>query len=146
MTTTDRSRRRVRWTAISGTALMGVGAAVAIGANPFPHSDRPKDADVVALETREKALATEATRVNALNAERWASYRVKLAERKKEIAAVEAANAQALAASAAATSASYGGYASGGSSGSSTSGSGGYASAPAATYVPSAPVASSGSS
>lgn len=136
MKTTDRSKRRVRWTAISGTALMGVGAAVAIGANPFPHSDRPKDADVVALEKREKALATEATRVNALNAERWASYRVQLASRNKEIAAVRAANAQALAS---ASTASYGGYSSGGSSG-------GYASAPAATYVPAAPVASSGSS
>lgn len=136
MKTTDRSKRRVRWTAIGGTALMGVGAAVAIGANPFPHSDRPKDADVVALEKREKALATEATRVNALNAERWASYRVQLASRNKEIAAVRAANAQALAS---ASTASYGGYSSGGSSG-------GYASAPAATYVPAAPVASSGSS
>jgi len=133
--TTDRSRRRVRWTAIGGTALVGVGAAVAIGANPYPHSDRPKDADVQALETRERALATEARRVNALNAERWASYRVKLAERTRQIASVNAANARALAASAATSSYSGG-----------SSGGGSYSSAPAATYVPSAPVASSGSS
>ena len=134
MTTTDRSKRRVRWTAISGTALLGVGAAVAIGANPFPQSSQPKDPAVAALEQRERALATEARRVNAANAERWATYRVKLAERNKQIAAVEAANAQALA-----SASSYGGYGS-------TSSGGGYASAPAATYVPSAPVASSGSS
>ena len=125
MTTTDRSKRRVRWTALGGTALLGMGAAVAIGANPFPQSDQPKDPSVTALEQREAALAGEAKRVNAMNAERWASYRVKLAERNREIAVVQAANAQALAAPP-----SYGGY----------------SSAPAATYVPSAPVASSGSS
>ena len=134
MTTTDRSKRRVRWTALGGTALLGVGAAVAIGANPFPQSDQPKDPSVTALEKREAALASEAKRVNAVNAERWASYRVQLAARNREIAVIDAANARAQAA------ASYGGYAAGGASG------GGYASAPAATYVPSAPVASSGSS
>ena len=133
MTTTDRSKRRVRWAAIGGTAMLGVGAAVAIGANPFPASDQPKDPQVAALEMREKALASEAKRVNALNAERFASYRTQLAERQQQIAAVEAANARAQAASS-----SYGGYGSGSS--------GGYSSAPAATYVPSAPVASSSSS
>ena len=133
MTTTDRSKRRVRWAAIGGTAVLGVGAAAAIGANPFPASDQPKDPQVTALEMREKALASEAKRVNALNAERFASYRTQLAERQREIAAVEAANARAQAGSS-----SYGGYGSGSS--------GGYSSAPAATYVQSAPVASSSSS
>jgi len=133
MTTTDRSKRRVRWAAIGGTAMLGVGAAVAIGANPFPASDQPKDPQVAALEMREKALAAEAKRVNAVNAERFASYRKQLAERQQEIAAIEAANARAQAGSS-----SYGGYGSGSS--------GGYSSAPAATYVPSAPVASSSSS
>lgn len=146
--TTDRSKRAVRATAVVGTLLAGVGAAVAIGADPFPASQRPKDADIAALEAREKALATEAKRVNAMNAERWASYRSKLAERTKQISIVEAANARTRAANAAAqasasTSASSGGYSSGYSGGSSS----GYsAPAPAATYVPAAPVASSGSS
>lgn len=134
MTTTDRSKRRVRWAAIGGTAVLGVGAAAAIGANPFPASDQPKDPQVAALEMREKALASEAKRVNALNAERFASYRKQLTERQREIAAVEAANARAQAATS-----SYGGYGSGSSGG-------GYSSAPAATYVQSAPVASSSSS
>lgn len=120
--TTDRSRRRVRWTAIGGTALLGVGAAVAIGANPYPQSERPEDPQVAALEQRERALASEARRVNAANAERWATYRVQLAERNREIAAVNAANAAT------------------------PSSGGSYSAAPAATYVPSAPVASSSSS
>ena len=70
------------------------------------------------------------------------------AERTKQISIVEAANARTRAANAAAqssasTSASSGGYSSGYSGGSSS----GYsAPAPAATYVPAAPVASSGSS
>ncbi len=132
-TTTARSKRRVRWAAIGGTAVLGVGAAAAIGANPFPASDQPKDPQVAALEMREKALASEAKRVNALNAERFASYRKQLTERQREIAAVEAATARAQAGSS-----SYGGYGSGSS--------GGYSSAPAATYVQSAPVASSSSS
>lgn len=133
--TTDRSRRLVRTAAIAGTALAGAGVAVAVGANPFPASERPQDADVVALEKRERALSAEARRVNALNAERWAEYRKDLAQRQKVISQVEAANARALAARASAPSAS--GYSSAGSS----------YSAPQATYVPpAAPVASSGSS
>jgi hypothetical protein len=115
--TTDRSKRRVRWTAISATALMGVGAAAAIAADPFPRSQQPKDPAVQALEAREKALAAEATRVNAMNAERWATYRTQLEARQMEIARVNDLNA---------ASSSY--------------------SAPQATYVPSAPVASSSSS
>lgn len=119
MTTTDKSRRRVRTAALAGTMLAGVGVAVAVGANPFPASDQPKDADVTALEQRERALAREARRVNDLNAERWASYRTQLAERQQQIAQAQAENA--------ANQASY--------------------SAPQATYVPqAAPVAQSGSS
>lgn len=118
MTTTDRSRRRVRVAAIAGTVLAGAGVAVAVGADPFPESNQPRDAAVAALEKRERALTAEARRVNAMNAERWATYRTQLAERQQQIAAVESANSAA---------ASY--------------------SAPQATYVPSAaPVASSGSS
>lgn len=133
--TTDRSKRLVRTAAIAGTALAGAGVAVAVGANPFPVSQHPQDSDVLALEKRERALSKEATRVNAINAERWADYRQDLAQRQKVISQVEAANARALAAQGSASSGS--GYSSGGSS----------YSAPQATYVPpAAPVASSGSS
>lgn len=143
--TTDASKRRVRVTAIAATGLVGVGAAVAIGANPYPHSERPKDADVRALETREMALAREARSVNALNADRWAAYRVQLAQRINDIAAIKAANARTLAA--ASSSTSYGGISSGSSASTSSSGQGGgYAAAPAATYVPAPPVTRSGSS
>ena len=143
--TTDSRRRRVRVTAIAGTALVGVGAAVAIGANPYPRSERPKDPDVRALETREAALAREARGVNALNAERWATYRTQLAQRTKQIAAVNSANARAMAAASPTTP--YGGAPSGGSAPTSSSGQGGgYAAAPAATYVPAPPVTRSGSS
>lgn len=83
--TTDRSRRAVRWTAISATALLGVGAAAAIAADPFPRSTQPKDPAIQALEAREKALAAEASRVNAMNAERWATYRSQLETRQQEI-------------------------------------------------------------
>jgi hypothetical protein len=124
MTTTDRSRRRVRVAAISGTVLLGAGAAVAIAADPFPASQPSDNPALAALETREKALAREAKRVDAMNAERWDTYRDQLAERQKEIAAVSAANADARA--------SY-------SAGSSYSG-------PQASYVPTAPAASSSSS
>lgn len=125
--TTDRSKRAVRWTAISATALLGVGAAAAIAADPFPRSNQPKDPAIQALEAREKALAAEATRVNAMNAERWATYRTQLEARQQEIARVNALNAQTRSANAsAAASSSY--------------------SAPQATYVPSPPVASSSSS
>ena len=121
--TTDRSKRVVRWTAISATALLGVGAAAAIAADPFPRSNQPKDPAIQALEAREKALAAEAARVNAMNAERWATYRTQLEARQKEIARVNDLNAAAAAAAAAP---SY--------------------SAPQATYVPSPPVATSSSS
>lgn len=118
--TTDRSRRAVRWTAISATALLGVGAAAAIAADPFPRSTQPKDPAIQALEAREKALAAEASRVNAMNAERWATYRSQLEARQQEIARVNDLNA------AAAATPSY--------------------SAPQSSYVPSPPVASSSSS
>ncbi len=122
--TTDRSRRRVRWTAISATALAGMGTAVAIASDPFPTSPHPPNADVVALETREKALVAEARRVSAMNAERWATYRTGLAARRLEIARVSAAAAGT-----------------GGGAGASYS-----RPASQATYVSSPPVASSGSS
>lgn len=119
MTTTDRSRRRVRTAAVATTMLAGVGVAVAVGANPFPKSDQPKDPQLTALEQRERALSAEAKRVNAMNAERWATYRTQLTERQQQIAQVQDQNA--------ANQASY--------------------SAPQASYVPqAAPVASSGSS
>jgi hypothetical protein len=140
--TTDQSRRRVKLAAVTGTVIVGAGAAVAIGANPFPAADRPKDADVLALEAREQTLARDARRVNAINAERWASYRTDLAARKRQIAQVNAANDRVRAAIAArgqSPSPSYSG-------GSSASGSASTA-APAATYVPpAAPVARSSSS
>lgn len=88
--TTDRSRRLVRTAAIAGTALAGAGVAVAVGANPFPASEQPRDADVVALEKRERALSAEARRVNAMNAERWAEYRKDLAERQQSYSAPQA--------------------------------------------------------
>mgnify|MGYP003342929178 CR=1 FL=1 len=128
----------MRWTAIGGTALVGVGAAVAIGANPYPHPERPKAPDVQALEAREQALATEARRVNAMNTQRWAVYRQELAQRQEEIAAINAANASARA-SAAASAATAGSSSSGSYGGSSYS-------APSASYVPAPPVASSGAS
>lgn len=123
MMTTDRSRRRVRVAAISGTVLLGAGAAVAIAADPFPSSTAQENPELAALEAREKALTREATRVNAVNAKRWDTYRDQLAERQSQINAVNAANADAQSHS-------------GGSS----------YSAPQATYVPEAPVASSSSS
>lgn len=133
--TTDRSRRRVRVAAVAATALAGAGVAVAVAADPFPASQQPRDPAVVALETREKYLASEARRVNAVNAERWATYRTQLAAREKQIALAQDANERALAARG--STASGGGSSSGGSS----------YSAPQATYVPPAPpVASSGSS
>ena len=120
MTTTDRSRRRVRWAAMGGTVLAGAGVAVGIAADPFPVSQRPKDPAVAALEMREKALTAEATRVNAVNAERWATYRTQLSARQQEIAQVNSANAASVSQS--------------------------YSSASQAGYVQSAPVASSSSS
>lgn len=123
--TTDRSKHAVRWTAISATALLGVAAAAAIAADPFPRSEQPKDPALQALEAKERALAAEAARVNAINAERWATYRTQLEARQEEIARVNDLNAATRSANAA-TAPSY--------------------AAPQATYVPSPPVASSSSS
>lgn len=125
--TTDRSKRAVRWTAIGFTALAGLGAATAISADPFPHSDRPKDPDVQALEARETALAAEARTVNAAHAREWAIYRTDLAARQQQITRINDLNAAAQSVSA-------------------TSSAGSSYSAPQASYVPSPPVASSGSS
>lgn len=110
--TPDQSKTRVRRTAIAGTALALAGVAVAVAAHPYPQSTAAKDPTVVALQRREAALAKQAAQVTAANNARWATYRTQLASRQKQIAAANAAAAQAAQA------------------------------APSASYVASAPVAS----
>lgn len=139
MRTPDQSKRNVRIVAIGGTALATVGIGVAFAANPHPATTQPVDQRLVKLQQRERTLASEATTVNAEHDAVWARYRAALKNRQDEIRQVNdwnakvRAQAQANAAAAAASSSS--------SSGSSSSGA-----SPSAGYVPSPPVASSGSS
>lgn len=127
----DRRHLNVRTAAIGASVLVALGAGVAFATDPFPSAGREPDPRLSALERREAALAAELRSVNAQSARRWAAYRAQLAARRAEIARVTAANDRTTSANAAAAAAP--------------------SSAPAAapapvTYVPAAPVASSGSS
>jgi len=131
MTTTERSRRAVRITAIAGVALAGAATTMAIGADPYPQGSPARDAQRTALEATERALVRAARQANAAHAARWARYRAQLEARRREIAAIEDANARAVAVT--------------------TSPVGSVPAAvpdaqPQAVYVPDPPVASSGSS
>lgn len=138
MRTTDQSKRAVRVLAIGGTVLATAGVGVAFATNPHPTSTQPPDERLVALQTREAALARRADVVNAEHDAVWRQYRAALADRQQQIEEVNAWNDQvrAKAAQAAAVQAS-----SSSSSSSSSSGA-----APSAGYVYTPPAASSGSS
>jgi hypothetical protein len=64
-----------------------------------------KDPRLVALEQREARVHRESIRVRKVLEHRYHVYRVRLRERKKEIAAINAANARAAAATVTAASA-----------------------------------------
>jgi hypothetical protein len=82
-----------------------------------------KDPRLAALERREERLRRQSIRVQRMVNRRFASYRVRLAQRRAEIAAANAANARAAAATSVAVAPSGGGGGAGG---------GGPVSAPAA--------------
>jgi hypothetical protein len=135
MRTTEQSKKLVRRTAIGGSLLAMTAVGVAFAANPYPHTTRPPDPTLASLQQREKVLARDATILNAEHTAVWDQYKSALAERTQQIEQINAVNSQIQAQQsqqvAAATSSSSQSYAQ---------------SSPQATYVPSAPVASSGAS
>jgi hypothetical protein len=70
----------------------------AVSARPWAATDSRKDPRMAALDRREARLHRESIRVRRVVNHRYHVYRVKLRERRKEIAAIEAANARAQAA------------------------------------------------
>lgn len=66
----------------------------AVSARPWA-STETKDPRVAALDRREARLHRESIRVRRVVKHRYHVYRVRLRERRKEIAAIEAANARA---------------------------------------------------
>lgn len=135
MRTTEQSKKMVRRTAIGGSLLALTAVGVAFAANPYPHTTQPADPTLTSLQQREKVLARDATLLNAEHTAVWDKYKSALAERTQQIAQINAVNSQIQAQQnqqvAATTSSSSQSYAQ---------------SSPQATYVPSAPVASSGAS
>ena len=77
-----------------------------VAARPWPPAGEEQDPRLAALERREQRLRRQAVRVNGLVERRFAAYRMRLAERQREIAAVQAANAAVPAPSRAASSGS----------------------------------------
>lgn len=66
-----------------------------IAARPWAAEATAQDPRVAALERREQRLRREGVRVQRTVERRFAAYRERLAEREREIAAVQAANAGA---------------------------------------------------
>jgi hypothetical protein len=130
----DRRHLNIRTAAIGASVLVALGAGAAFATDPFPSVDPEPDPRLAALERRETALAAELRRANAQSARRWATYRAQYAARQAEIARVTAANDRTSAANADAAAAA------------SASASAPVAAPAPVTYVPAAPVASSGSS
>ena len=128
MRTTEQSKKMVRRTAIGGSLLAMTAVGVAFAANPYPHTTRPPDPTLASLQR-------DATILNAEHTAVWDQYKSALAERTQQIEQINAVNSQIQAQrsqqATAATSSSSQSYAQ---------------SSPQATYVPSAPVASSGAS
>jgi hypothetical protein len=78
----------------------------AVSARPWAaQTSKPLDPRLAALQTREAQVRRESIRVRRVVKHRWQVYRVQLKKRKRQIAAIESANAQAAAAAASATSA-----------------------------------------
>lgn len=78
----------------------------AVSARPWAaQASKQLDPRLVALQTREAQVHRESLRVRRVVKHRWHVYRVQLKKRKRQIAAIESANAQAAAAAAAATAA-----------------------------------------
>ena len=77
-----------------------------VAARPWPHAREEQDPRLTALERREERLRRQAVRVNRLVERRFAAYRVRLAERQREIAAVQATSVAAPAPSVTASSGS----------------------------------------
>lgn len=92
MTTTERSRRRVRMAALAGTLGATAAVAAAVYANPYPAT--PVDDRIAQLEARERAVAQQARQVSARSAREWSRYRAQLAVRQARIRAVEDHNAR----------------------------------------------------
>lgn len=78
----------------------------AVSARPWAaQASKPLDPRLVALQSREAQVHRESIRVRRVVRHRWHVYRVELKKRKRQIAAIESANAQAAAAAAAAATA-----------------------------------------
>jgi hypothetical protein len=76
----------------------------AVSARPWAaQASKPLDPRLAALQTREAQVRRESIRVRRVVKHRWQVYGVQL--KKRQIAAIESANAQAAAAAASATSA-----------------------------------------
>lgn len=99
--------------ALSAGILVFFVAWAAVAAHPWKaQATAAKDPRFAALTLREHRLRAESLAVKRLLDRRWAAYRVQLAARKREIARVNAANAQARAYASAQTAApSASGYA-----------------------------------
>ncbi len=69
-----------------------------VAARPWGSEASARDPRLVALERRELKLRRESVQVQRLVKRRFARYQVRLAERQREIAAVQSANATAAAA------------------------------------------------
>lgn len=71
-------------------------AWAAIAAHPWRATPTAAaDPRVAALQLREERLRAESLAVKRIVDRRWAAYRVQLAQRKREIAAIQAGNAKA---------------------------------------------------
>lgn len=87
--------------ALAGAVLVFFVAWAAIAAHPWrtQAATAGQDPRLAALQIREQRLRAEALAVQRIVDKRWAVYRAQLVERKRAIAAVQAANARARAAS-----------------------------------------------
>lgn len=80
--------------AISLAIIVFFLAWAVIAARPWAEPPTAKtDPRIVALNVRERRLRADAVKINALVKKRWAVYRVALAKRKHQIAAVNKAQA-----------------------------------------------------
>jgi hypothetical protein len=86
--------------ALVGAVLVFFVAWAAIAAHPWrAQAQAARDPRLAALQAREERLRTESIAVRRIVNRRWAAYRAQLALRKREIAAIQVASANARAAS-----------------------------------------------